>query len=356
MSKPKLSIVSITYNHGKYIREALQSFVDQKTNFDFEIIVADDCSTDKTPDIIREFERKYPKLFKSIIRQKNVGVQENLYDALRAAEGQYIALCEGDDYWTDSQKLQLQVDFLDANPEYALCFHPVKVFYENGQKDNHVYPSISDKSKFTVRELLRGNFIQTNSVVYRKQNYTSMPANILPLDWYLHLYHAQFGKIGFIEQTMSAYRRHPGGIWWESDRNKDELWKKHGLSQLRLYKEFLKLYGDKSELRKIINDHINNMFNNLIEVDSKHGEELVNKAVLEIPETAKVFVTYQIKEMQVRDEELHKRNTRITALEQENQHKYQQLKQKDDEINTIKSSKFWKLRNLIAGLVGKSKL
>ena len=351
---PKVSIISTTYNHEKYIRAALDSFVAQKTDFEVEVIIGDDHSTDNTAGIIEEYAKAHPGLFKPVLRNKNLGVVGNFLDVLRAAKGDYIAICEGDDFWTDPDKLQTQADFLDKNLDYALCFHPVKVFYEGGQGDDRIYPDFKDKSKFSVAELLRGNYIQTNSVMYRRQDYADMPAGILPLDWYLHLYHAQFGKIGFIDKVMAAYRRHPGGLWWESDRNATEIWRKHGLAQLKLYAEFLKLYGDKDEYREIINGHISNMFNNLIEVDKKHGDKLVDKAMLEFPGGAKVFIANQHRELRELREELRRRDTRITGLEDENQHKDRLLQHKDDELKTIKASRFWKLRNLVAGLLGKS--
>lgn len=114
----------------------------------------------------------------SPVRKKNIGVGANFKDAMQAAKGDYIALCEGDDYWTDSSKLQRQTDFLDRHPDYTVCFHPVKVFFESGERESYVYPSLDSKPKLTA-ELLRENFIQTNSVMYRRQSYDDLPVNIL---------------------------------------------------------------------------------------------------------------------------------------------------------------------------------
>ena len=132
MSKrPLVSVVSITYNQEKFIREALEGMVLQKTNFDFEIIVADDASTDATAAIIQEYADAYPGLIKPVLRKKNLGAIANSLSSLRLARGKYLALCEGDDYWTDENKLQKQVDFLEAHQDYALCFHPVRVFFDD---------------------------------------------------------------------------------------------------------------------------------------------------------------------------------------------------------------------------------
>lgn len=288
---PLVSIVSIAYNQEKYIGEALESFVTQKTNFDFEIIIADDCSTDSTPTIIQSYCQKYPHLFKPILRTKNIGVQKNLIDAMRAASGTYIALCEGDDYWTDPEKLQLQVNFLEKHTGYALCFHAVRVFYENNEKPEYIFPTITDRTQFTANSLLKSNFIQTNSVMYRRQSYEVMPEDmILPLDWYFHLYHALFGEIGYIDTVMSAYRRHPGGIWWESANHMEVIWKKYDLAHIAFYNEIRKLYGDKAGFADTFNESIELMFKSILEADRTLHNQLLLRAIQKYPELAEVFI------------------------------------------------------------------
>src|SRR4051794_36797472 len=108
---PKVSVVTITYNLEAYIREALDSFLAQVTDFDFEVIVADDCSSDATPQIVEEYARAHPGVFKPILRRKNIGAQPNSVSSLMAATCDYVALCEGDDFWTDPAKLQKEADF-----------------------------------------------------------------------------------------------------------------------------------------------------------------------------------------------------------------------------------------------------
>lgn len=354
---PKVSIVSISYNQEKYIREALESFVAQKTDFDFEVIIADDCSTDKTAEIIREFSEAHPGIFRPILRDKNVGIQPNLIGALRAAKGEYIALCEGDDYWTDPQKLQSQVDFLENSPSYALCFHSVRVFFENSRKEEFIFPEVDDKTKFTLKELLNRNFIQTNSVMYRRQKYEKMPENILPLDWYLHLYHAQFGKIGFIDKVMSAYRRHPGGVWWDSQKNIDQLWIKHGLKHLKLFAELLKLYRKNDEYRDVINMSMYRMFTNLIHTDEKHQTGLVDRAMKQFPKETEGFTFYiydRLRKREIELEEQYQKQAKDSSAFQIKLYETEQIiAQKDQEIALIKASRLWKLRNVLAKILGK---
>lgn len=125
-NNPVVSIVCITYNHEPYLRDALEGFLMQKTTFPFEIILAEDCSTDGTRKICKEYVARYPEKIRYIYRDHNVGYNENEYEAMCAAKGKYIAYCEGDDYWTDPNKLQKQVDFLESHPEYAVCWHRCK--------------------------------------------------------------------------------------------------------------------------------------------------------------------------------------------------------------------------------------
>jgi len=245
MKNIKVSIVCISYNQEKYIAQALDGFVSQKVNFNFEAIVADDCSTDSTSKIINEYAKKYPNIIKPVLRKKNIGVQANLIDALKRATGDYIALCEGDDFWTDEHKLQKQVDFLDKNDDYSLCFHPVSIIYDNKEQPDAIFPV--EKDGFTLEKLLKSNYIQTNSVMYRRREYNTIPLNILPIDWYLHLFHAQFGKIGFINQNMSSYRRHAGGIWWGSKAPDLLFWNKYAQLHINLFEEVKRLFIDSSE-------------------------------------------------------------------------------------------------------------
>lgn len=135
--EPLLSVVTITYNHEPYIAKCIEGVLMQKVNFPIEFIIAEDCSTDGTRAICEEYARKYPDLIKLILSDINKGALPNERMAIGGARGKYIALCEGDDYWTDERKLQKQVDFLESNAEYTVCFHDRmieesgKVFYKN---------------------------------------------------------------------------------------------------------------------------------------------------------------------------------------------------------------------------------
>src|ERR1700686_765845 len=123
----KLSVMLITYNHEPFIAQVLQSILDQRVNFDYEIVVGEDCSTDRTREILMNFHYRYPGRIVPLLRDRNLGMMLNLKQTPSACQGKYVALIEGDDYWTCEDKLQKQVDFLDSHPEYAICCHRARI-------------------------------------------------------------------------------------------------------------------------------------------------------------------------------------------------------------------------------------
>lgn len=219
----KVSVCVISFNHEDFIEKTLRGILAQKINFPLEILVYDDASVDGTPQIIKNYAQQYPSLVKPFLSDKNCFSQgihpDKVYNWPRI-QGNYVALCEGDDYWTDPYKLQKQADFLDQHPQYSLCFHPVKVIIEGRPNDVSIFPTKAyrfGKQTLDLNDLLKHNFIQTNSVLYRWRFHHDLlnlyPDNILPGDYFLHLLHAQVGKIGFLPDVMAVYRRHCNGLW-----------------------------------------------------------------------------------------------------------------------------------------------
>jgi glycosyltransferase involved in cell wall biosynthesis len=212
---PLVSICSITYNHESYIKECLEGFLMQKTTFPVEIIINDDASTDKTAAIIKEYEVKYPNLFKPIYQIENQYSKKQGSIFARfvypKAKGKYIALCEGDDYWIDPLKLQKQVDFLEANLEYSACTHRNKVLKKGVLGWSK---SIDIKNTLTVYDLVWNIPFQTATIVYRKSALI-IPPNIFSsiTDTTTFMLLANHGNIYFINEYMSVYRIHEGGVW-----------------------------------------------------------------------------------------------------------------------------------------------
>lgn len=246
----KLTIICITYNQVKFIRQTIESFLMQKTDFNFEILIHDDCSTDGTREIIKEYEKKYPNIIKPIYQEENQWSKGNpsiIFNdfIFPKIDSEYVALCEGDDYWIDENKLQKQVDFLDKNKKYNICFHPVKVIWEDKSEKDSIFPDkklVRNKTKLGLKHLLKHNFIQTNSVVYRWNSGIKIPDNILPIDWFIHLLNVRNGKIYFMKNdVMSVYRRWDGGIW--IDNGTDDFFIKNGVKIINFYKQMGDIFG-----------------------------------------------------------------------------------------------------------------
>ncbi|RAU97841.1 sugar transferase [Mycobacterium colombiense] len=251
-SAPKVSVVSISYNHEAFIRDTLDGFVAQDTDFPVEIVIADDASTDGTATIIQDYANRYPHLFRPILRSTNVGIHENLSDALSAARGEYLAICEGDDYWTDPMKLSKQVAFLDQHPETSLCFHPVQVLWTDGRKGSE-FPPAGWRRDLSIDTLIRRNFIQTNSVLYRRQaRYDDIPTDVMPMDWYLHVRHAADGGIAMLPDTMAVYRRHPQSFWYGAEVDRANFWVSHGRGHAAMFEAMLDIFPDDPDREEII--------------------------------------------------------------------------------------------------------
>jgi len=176
MSEIKVSINCLTFNHEPYIRECLEGFVNQKTNFAFEVNIHDDASTDKTADIIMEYQKKYPDIIKPLIQTENQysqGVHVNRDINFLRANGEYMAMCEGDDYWIDPYKLQKQIDFLDNNPDVGISMSLVKTYIQNSNKlvEKREAIDFNEDGIYSTIDYLKFPFSQTSSFVFRNEAY-----------------------------------------------------------------------------------------------------------------------------------------------------------------------------------------
>jgi glycosyltransferase involved in cell wall biosynthesis len=217
-----VSIACITYNQENFIKDAIEGFLMQKTTFPIEIIINDDASTDNTAKIVTDYSDKYPNLIIPIFHKENQysqGINPGIEFVFPKCKGKYIAICEGDDYWTDPYKLQKQVDFLEANEDFMICFHNMKIIYDDGREE-HLSNSPDQKEVTTIEDLAHGNYIYTASCVFRNGLIKKFPEwyNSSPVgDYVLHMLNAKHGKIKFIPDVMGVYRVHKGGTWGNMD-------------------------------------------------------------------------------------------------------------------------------------------
>lgn len=215
-----ISVCMITFNHEKYISDAIEGVLMQETNFLIELVIGEDCSTDNTRKICLDYKSKYPDIIKLRLPKKNLGMIPNLIENLKACEGKYIALCEGDDRWIDPLKLQKQVSFLEANPDYGLIYSDIRMIDQDGQEISLTPFYENKKCRYSggdvFWELLSGNFINTLTICVRKEyiaDYLSKyPAEWFMYDYRLWLHVAQRSKVKFMYEKTACYRIHSQSI------------------------------------------------------------------------------------------------------------------------------------------------
>ena len=219
--KVTVSVIMNTYNHAAYIEEAIRGVVIQKCDFNIELIIVNDYSTDTTDEVIKDLLRKLSIPNNIIViyehTRENMGPNPNYIWALKKAQGKYIANCEGDDYWTDPLKLQKQVDFLEGNLEFGICFHRANLLKEDGAISLHPVPEISNNGEFVYADLLKyHNFISTASVLFRNSERFDIPRSLnkTPFgDLGLYLIVTRGNRIKCLDEVMSVYRIHEKGAY-----------------------------------------------------------------------------------------------------------------------------------------------
>ena len=222
MSRPPdeamaVSVLVVTYNHASFVRQAMDSALAQRLPQPFEILISEDRSTDGTREIVQEYAERHPEIVRLLLSERNLRSNEVVARGFRSARGRYVALLDGDDYWTGADKLQAQVEILDARPDMTICFHNVQVVDEGSRSLDRLWNGPDQPELSDLHELLRGNFIATSSVVYRRAAVVEIPAwyeSFFPVtDWPLHVLFAREGRIGYIDRTLGAYRLHSGGLF-----------------------------------------------------------------------------------------------------------------------------------------------
>lgn len=236
--KPLVSICLITYNHSRFLKISLESIFSQKTNFEWEVIIGDDSSEDGTQEVIKPYLEKFPEKVKCFFHPQNLSKSYpkfstgklNFIHGLYNCSGKYVVHIEGDDYFTNELKLQIQVDYLEANPSYSACFHNALMkFEDSGSQEDYLINPPDQKNVITAEDLLLERerwFMATAAVMFKREIITHL------MEWFgnsksgdipLYVLLSQLGPIGYIAQEMSVYRRHEAGMSYTDNRKHAEF-------------------------------------------------------------------------------------------------------------------------------------
>ncbi|MBI5219226.1 MAG: glycosyltransferase family 2 protein [Bacteroidia bacterium] len=260
--KPLISVAISAYNHNLFIRRAIEGVLMQEVNFPYELILIDDASTDKTPEILTSYQQQYPERIRLLLLKTNIGqtrIGKTIYEN---CTGKYITWLDGDDYWTYKHKLQTQVDFLESHPDYAGCFHDAEIICTVKQDDNKEEQAHKNfkyysqfnryRTEFHPWDLLERNIIPTASLIFRNKDFSKFfetNKNILfSLNWFIHLYSIKGSKFYYFNETWSVYTDHSLGI---SKRIEQNLFKRDNIKILKkllkddYYREYhrIKIYA-----------------------------------------------------------------------------------------------------------------
>lgn len=222
---PKVCVGIITFNQAGFIRRALDGVLSQKTDFPFEVVVHDDCSTDTTREIVEDYVANYPSKVRAILQTENQFSQGRRILPILLADmrGDYFALLDGDDFWQSDRKLQAQVDFLDANPGCAICQTKTVYFNETTNSVELVFPPENrSRTRHYNSDLVEGNFIHTSAAMFRASAVPSFPPAFEKLrfgDYPLFGLLSQAGWIGLVDEEMTTYRIHGGNFWFSGTQH-----------------------------------------------------------------------------------------------------------------------------------------
>lgn len=252
----KVSVLMLAYNHEDFIAQALSSVLMQEVNFDYEIVVGEDFSTDATRSVLLDFLEKYPGKIKVILHDRNVGMHANFASVLKACSGEYVAILEADDFWTDSGKLQKQVDLMERDKSFSECFHKVTTIYQDGKQAPHDFPVGLMRAEYGLDDIVSEFFIPTLSVLFRRSVVSNLPAEFYDVsnpDWFIHILCAEKGRVAFIDEVMGVYRVHEGGVW--SSKKRSEILEKTIVSA-RVVNRYLSYRYARVLVRRIVFFHI----------------------------------------------------------------------------------------------------
>lgn len=290
MEKPLVSICCLAFNHEKYIAEALDSFLRQQTTFAFEIIINDDVSIDKTVTIIKQYVEKYPHIIKPIYQQENQFSQNinplNTF-IIPASQGEYLAICDGDDHWIDDHKLQIQITKMKENPNCYMSFHPVYEKEEQHIKLEKILNRYSTKDKiFTSSEVIlgRGGFSPTSSLILKRKTVENLPSWLyttdILIDYFLQMYSSLHGGALYIDNIMSIYRVGVANSWCD-------IYRKNSIEQKNI------LLSNNKALN-LFNENLDKKFQlEIDEVISTNTFSFIKRRATDISQREEIFNIYK---------------------------------------------------------------
>jgi glycosyltransferase involved in cell wall biosynthesis len=283
---PKVSVHIVTYNHENFIQKALDSALEQITHFQYEIVIGEDCSTDQTRQIIKTYATCYPSKIRALLPQQNLGRggENNYLATLAVCRGQYIAFLEGDDYWTEPQKLQIQADYLDAHPDVIGCFHDAMIVDSEGNplnqqwQRNYNCPNAGQATRFNQTgclHSLRSTYPKCTLMI-RQSAIESLPDWFIqsPNDFAMDVLITEYGDLAYLPINVGAYRIHAGGIWQGQSEFKQTL---ELFFRLKLLYDVPELRAKHNEiLRFLIDAHLERI-NTLLDMNPRPVAKVVSR-------------------------------------------------------------------------------
>ena len=296
-----VSVCMVAYNHADFIGKAIESVIDQETDFVVNLVIGEDCSNDSTRVEIEKYLERYPSRIQMITSAINVGAQNNFVRTFHACTGRYVALLEGDDFWIDKQKLQKQVDFLDSHPEYAVCAHNLLVVDDKGNSEGTLVHNGPRTDSYNLLEMAGGNMLATASCLYRN-SFTAGPNPSGFPEWFqtvkigdycLHMLAARHGMVKYFPDVMGVYRVHGGGAWSQETQFSQTIMLFEALHQLR--QEFTdeiekKLMLQQFQYLKIITDSDPTKFDAFLQ---SHKKQIISLISDDYPRTINFLLQSQ---------------------------------------------------------------